>query len=256
MNNSKAIPNPELRNLIAYSVFKAGGGHIPSCYSCIDLINELFEVFEINRPNNNYFVLSKGHAALALYSVLVKFNILNKKDLNNLYKLDSKLGGHPDAAKVPSVLFNTGSLGHGLPCSIGFAVSNRQNNIFCMLGDGECNEGTTWESATLAPFLEVGNVTVIVDYNKSTNNVLPFSDLPKIWRAYGWEVLDIDGHNLKEIKESLLQSQSNKKTPTAIIANTIKGFGVPFMENNGSWHYKCPTQQEMDLINEILIAKQ
>ena len=130
------VQNAKLRSLIAQSAYLAGGGHIPSCFSCIDLINALFKEFNIYENNNNFFILSKGHAALALYSVLAEKGLIKEKDLNSLNKHNSKLGGHPDAEKVPSVLFNTGSLGHGLPCSIGFAVSNRKNNVFCMLGDG------------------------------------------------------------------------------------------------------------------------
>lgn len=247
------IENRDLRSLIAESAFKSGGGHIPSCYSCIDLISILFEKFYIKDKYKYEFVLSKGHAALALYVVLVKHGFLKKQDLFKLNQPESKLGGHPDASKVPTVLFNTGSLGHGLPCSIGYAISNKsKKNLFCLLGDGECNEGTTWESAALAVHLKLDNLTVIVDYNKSTNNVLPFYNLPKIWSSFGWEVLEINGHNKDEIIESYKISIAAKNKPTVIIANTIKGFGIPFMENNGSWHYRCPSLFEMKEINRIL----
>ena len=247
------VENSQLRSLIAEAVYMSGGGHIPSCYSCIDLISILFEKFDITINKKNQFVLSKGHAALALYVVLVKHGLLKKEELLNLNKVDSNLGGHPDASKIPTVLFNTGSLGHGLPCSVGYAMANKsKKHLFCLLGDGECNEGTTWESAALANHLKIGNLTVIVDYNKSTNNVLPFFDLPKIWDSFGWEVLEINGHNITEISKSYEISIQNKNKPTVIIANTIKGYGIPFMENNGLWHYKCPSKEELKEINRIL----
>ena len=247
------VENTTLRSLIAEAAFKSGGGHIPSCYSCVDLINALFEKFDFVNSQKYKFVLSKGHAALALYTVLVQHGLLKKEDLFNLNKANSSLGGHPDASKIPTVLFNTGSLGHGLPCSIGYAIANKnKKNLFCLLGDGECNEGTTWEAAALANHLKIGNLTVIVDYNKSTNNVLPFHDLPKIWESFGWEVLVINGHNKEEITKSYDISIVNVDKPKVIIANTVKGYGIPFMENNGTWHYKCPSLKEMEEINKIL----
>lgn len=248
------VINGDLRYLIAHSAYKAGGGHIPSCFSCIDLINSLYELFNIATDKKFNFVLSKGHAALSLYSVLFKYGLIKREDLINLNKKGSSLGGHPDAAKVPNVLFNTGSLGHGLPCSLGYATALKKidHKIFCMIGDGECNEGTTWESAAIANSLKVGNLTVIVDFNKSTNNVLPFFDITKIWKSFGWDVIEIDGHDLVQIENSLKASVENKDKPTVIIANTIKGFGIPFMENNGTWHYRCPSEDEMCEIKKIL----
>ena len=244
------LSNSYLRFLIAKAAHKAGGGHIPSCYSCIDLVATIFELFDIGINPNYDFVLSKGHAALSLYTCLASKNLIGIDELNSINTLDSRLGGHPDASKVPSVIFNTGSLGHGLPCSIGYALSKKESKkkVFCMLGDGECNEGTTWESAALAKHLKVGNLTVIIDYNKSTNNVLPFYDLAGIWKGFGWEVHEINGHNNEEIKQALNYSQKNLDNPTVIVANTIKGYGIDFMENNGSWHYKCPTDEELELI--------
>ena len=125
-----------------------------------------------------------------------------------------------------------------------------------MLGDGECNEGTTWESAILGVELNVQNLTVIVDYNKSTNNILAFNDLPKTWESIGWEVIEINGHNQEEISQALKKSTSNENgRPKVIIANTIKGFGVPFMENNGLWHYRAPNYNELNKIKDILKIK-
>ena len=247
------LENRRLRSLIAEAAYKSGGGHIPSCYSCIDLISIVFEEFYVKDKFKYEFVLSKGHAALALYVVLVKYGFLKEEDLFKLNTAGSILGGHPDASKVPTVLFNTGSLGHGLPCSLGYAIANKdKKSLFCLLGDGECNEGTTWESAALAYHLKINNLTVIIDYNKSTNNVLPFYDLSKIWESFGWKVLEINGHNRNEIIKSYQISIKKRDKPTVIIAHTTKGYGIPFMENNGLWHYKCPSLEEMKEINKIL----
>tara|TARA_B100000242_G_scaffold126304_1_gene89081 strand:+ start:31265 stop:32014 length:750 start_codon:yes stop_codon:yes gene_type:complete len=244
------------RYLIALSAYQSGGGHIPSCYSCIDLISSIYSEYII-KSNKYEFVLSKGHAALALYATLAFHSIISEEELLKVNSICSNLGGHPDASKVKNVLFNTGSLGHGFPVSLGYAIgSSSRKHIFCMLGDGECNEGTTWESAILGVELNVQNLTVIVDYNKSTNNILAFNDLPKTWESIGWEVIQINGHNQEEISQALKKSTSNQKgRPKVIIANTVKGFGVPFMENNGLWHYRAPNDNELNKIKDILQIK-
>ncbi|MDA7501564.1 hypothetical protein N8478_01390 [bacterium] len=246
--------NNQLRLDIANYAQAAGGGHIPSCYSCIDIIASIFDQYPIIDSSSFDFVLSKGHAALSLYVVLHKYGLLTSSHLQSLNTNSSILGGHPDASKVPTVLFNTGSLGHGLPCSLGYCYANRHNNyhLFCMLGDGECNEGTIWESAAIASNLAISNITVIVDYNKSTNNVLKFHSLPSVWESFGWRVFDIDGHDSTSIKESLSLSVSDTSQPCCIIANTIKGKGVEFIENNGLWHYRCPSDKELSLISQSL----
>ncbi len=246
MNNYK-------RYLIALSAYKSGGGHIPSCYSCIDIISSIYSEY-ITKSDKYEFVLSKGHAALALYSTLSFYSLIEENELLEVNGANSDLGGHPDASRVKNVLFNTGSLGHGFPVSLGYAQGTTgKKHIFCLMGDGECNEGTTWESAILGVELGVKNLTIIVDYNKSTNNILKFNDLPKTWEAIGWKVLEINGHNEEEILKALKEATLNKEgKPYVIIAHTIKGFGIPFMENNGQWHYRAPDANEMTQIKEIL----
>lgn len=249
MNNYK-------RYLIALSAYKSGGGHIPSCYSCIDLISSIYKNYIIKSDKYD-FVLSKGHAALALYSVLSSYSLIDENELLTVNSKISNLGGHPDASRVSNVLFNTGSLGHGFPVSLGYAKgSTNKKHIFCLIGDGECNEGTTWESAILGVELNIQNLTIVIDYNKSTNNILAFNDLPNTWKSIGWEVLEINGHNDREISNALNKAVlNNNAKPHVIIAHTIKGFGVPFMENNGLWHYRAPNDNEMKQIIEILNIK-
>lgn len=246
--------NSDLRLAIAKYAQSAGGGHIPSCYSCIDFISAIFDLFPIIQSPSYDFVLSKGHAALALYVILDKYNLITSSDLKSLNQPCSILGGHPDSSKVPTVLFNTGSLGHGLPCSLGYCYARRDTDyhLFCVLGDGECNEGTTWESAAIASNLKLSNITVIVDYNRSTDNVLKFHSLSSVWESFGWNVFDIDGHNLDSITSALTSSLSDQTKPSCIIANTVKGKGVEFIENNGLWHYRCPTNSELADIEKSL----
>ena len=246
--------NNHLRLNIAKYAQAAGGGHIPSCYSCIDLVAAIFEQYPIIDSPCFDFVLSKGHAALSLYVVLHKHGLLSLSQLETLNTPTSILGGHPDSSKVPTVLFNTGSLGHGLPCSLGYCYSKRHTNyhLFCLLGDGECNEGTIWESAAIASNLSISNITVIVDYNKSTNNVLKFHSLSSVWESFGWRVYEIDGHDQNSINNALASSISESNKPSCIIANTIKGKGVGFIENNGLWHYRCPSDEELRSITQSL----
>lgn len=255
--------NKELRKKIVDIVYNAGEGHIPSAFSIIDIIAFLYEhvlKFDPKNPkleDRDYFILSKGHGCAALYVVLEKYGFITQKDLDNKSKKGCILGGHPDRTKVPGAEASTGSLGHGIVTSMGIAlglrIKNKNNKVISLVGDGECNEGTIWETALVAANLKLGNLCCIVDNNGSTAQVLPVPDFPKRFEAFGWETYEINGHNQKEIEDVFkkIKFEHNSK-PKAIIANTIKGKGVSFMETHGPWHYKVPNKGELQLIYKEL----
>ncbi len=231
-------------------ITKSGEGHIPSAFSIVDIIATLYE--EVLKPDD-YFILSKGHGCAALYVVLEKHGVIQSKDIEAYGTFTGVLGGHPDRTKAPGVLCSTGSLGHGLPMAIGLALGlkllaqqkiktqeqwsvvdyPRPGKVYCLIGDGECHEGTTWEAARVAPHLGL-NLTVIVDNNKSAEQLIPSSNLLEQFRAFGWrasEEFEIHSHGLN-----------------ACVLNTTKGNGVSFLEGHGKWHHKIPNKQEYDAI--------
>jgi transketolase len=227
---------------------RAKSSHVGSCLSIVDILVVLYKNF-INKKN--IFVLSKGHACLAYYCVLQKFGHFSNKTLNTYGKNNTVLLSHV-SHKVPGVEFSTGSLGHGLPYATGRALAEKinitNNKIFVLISDGELNEGTTWESLLFASFHKLDNLIIIIDYNKIqsldfTKNILKLEPLRKKFQSFGCNVKNINGHNFIQIYKSFFV-RKNKK-PTVIIANTIKGKGVSFMENSISWHYKYPNLKEL-----------
>jgi transketolase len=232
-------------------------GHIPSSLSILDILYVLYDrILNLEQIKNDSvdrdrFILSKGHASLGLYTILDHFKILDE-NLYNFCDFNSKLGGHP-TDKITGVEASTGSLGHGLPIGVGMALSYKiqgfKNKIYVLIGDGEANEGTIWESSLLASHHNLNNLICIVDFNHSTDRALELGDLKNKFESFGWYVSEIDGHNQNEIYNSL-KNQNNK--PTCIIANTIKGKGISFMENNPEWHHKFPTEQEINQLLENL----
>ena len=253
------IHNKNLRIKIAKIVKNSGEGHIPSCFSIVDIVNFLYEKvlnIKANQPkwqNRDYFILSKGHGAGALYTVLEKNNFISSKDLDNYGSKISILGGHPDSTKIPGVEASTGSLGHGLPTAVGVAmglkIKNMKNKVICLVGDGECHEGTIWESANIGRNLNLGNLCVIVDWNGSASQLMPKDDLAKKWEAFGWETFQIDGHSNSDMEKLFTGLNFDlKSNPKAILAKTVKGKGVSFMEGHGKWHHKIPNDIEMEKI--------
>jgi len=255
--------NKDLRIEIAEIVGRAREGHIPSSYSILDLINYLYSKilnFKRDKPNWNkrdYFVLSKGHGALALYVVLKKFGIIKQKDLDNYSNSKSILGGHPDRIKVPGVEASTGSLGHGFPIAAGLAmglkIKKKKNKVITLLGDGECHEGTIWETANMCNNLNLGNICAIVDWNESAKQLMPKDDLVAKWRAFGWKVLVVDGHSEKSLANAFRKIKFKlDNTPSVILAKTVKGKGVSFLEGHGVWHHKVPNLTELNKIKKEL----
>lgn len=243
---------------------KMNASHLGSIFSVVDLISVSF--FENIRTTNcplfdnlrSNFILSKGHAGLAIYLGLHYQDLMSLEDIDSYYSNGSNLSGHVSHIKVDGISFSTGSLGHGMPHAVGRALALKNAPTFLpivvLMGDGEMNEGTTWESALIASHYNLNNLLIIVDYNKmqslgSTNEILNLEPLNAKWSSFNFNVLEIDGHNHEQILESYNRfydySKINLK-PTVIIAHTIKGKGVSFMENNLLYHYS-PIKSEKDI---------
>lgn len=248
--------NKDLRITIAEMVKRSGEGHIPSSYSIVDILDHLYgRVLSVDPKNpawteRDYFILSKGHGCGAFYAVLHKYGFLSDLDLRDYSTSAGILGGHPDMTAVPGAEASTGSLGHGFPTAVGVAlglqIRGMGNKVFALLGDGECHEGTIWESANVGANLQLGNLCAIVDWNGSAAQLMPQDDLPAKWRAFGWETFEIDGHSTSDLEKVFnTMTFSQKGTPKAVIARTIKGKGVSFVEGHGKWHHRVPDDLEM-----------
>lgn len=255
--------NKELRKKIAWMVYEGRDGHMPSAFSIVEIVEVLYREFLKFDPQNpkwperDYFVLSKGHGCMALYVILEKYGFITEQDIALFCRQGGILGEHPDCTKVPGVEASTGSLGHGLPFAVGIALGLRlremNNKIYVLVGDGECHEGSIWEAANVANNLRLGNMCVIVDWNGSATQLMPRDDLPAKWRAFGWETTVIDGHSEAELQAAFSRVQFESwGTPTAIIAKTVKGKGVPMLEGHGPWHHRIPSEEEFNTIMEAL----
>ncbi len=256
----------DIRKKIYQIAHLAGGGHMGASFSMADIVSVLYfdNVLKYNAQNPGWedrdkFILSKGHACYALYAVLAKAGYYPEKELWNVGKPGSKFGGHPKMHDIPGVEASTGALGHGLSFAIGIAYANkmdkRDSHTYVILGDGECQEGSVWEGALSAPTLGLGNLTVIIDHNKlqamdDLERIVQMKPFAEKWKAFGWNVIEIDGHDHGQIREGLLTRSDNK--PTLIVANTVKGKGVSFMENVPIWHYRMPNEQELLVLMEEL----
>lgn len=235
------------------------GSHIASVLSVADIIAVLYadilkyDTRNTKLPERDRIILSKGHAGAAIYAALAEVGFFDVEELNSHYANGSKLSGHVSHKGVPGVEFSTGSLGHGLPVAAGMAMAakrqNKKHRIFVILGDGECDEGSVWETLLFANHYKLNNLIAIVDYNKMQSmdyceNTIKLEPFEEKWKAFGWNVITIDGHNHNEIKKSITDINYNLGKPTVIIANTIKGKGISFMENNIVWHYRAPEGEE------------
>lgn len=229
----------------------AGCGHPGGAFSCIDILVALyFEVMNIDpgnpfRSDRDRFILSKGHSSVALYTALHLAGFIDLKTLLSFRQDNSLLCGHPDASKVPGVEANTGSLGHGLSVGVGLALAGKMNNdsyrVFVLMGDGETQEGSIWEAAMSASHYKLDNLIGIIDRNKiqidgPTEKIMALEPYKDKWEAFGWKVREINGHNLQEIIMVLKAAPFVKGKPSLAIANTVKGKGISFMENNHEWH--------------------
>jgi transketolase len=254
VTNNKIL-NKDLRRKIVDMVVEGQDGHIPSAFSILDIITFLYRdilKFNAKKPewlDRDYFILSKGHGCLALYVNLHRHGFITDNDIEMFCKKGGILGEHPDRTKIPGAEASTGSLGHGLGFSVGIAlglkIQGKNNRIIVLLGDGECHEGTVWEAANVARNRRLGNLCAIVDWNQSGMTLMPEDDMPKKWAAFGWNVEIINGHNEEEMAQAFERIEfKNDGIPSVIIANTIKGKGVPFIEGHGKWHHRIPNHEE------------
>lgn len=250
-----------LRIDIVRMIGAAASGHPGGSLSEVELLAALYFRVMRHDPKNpawaqrDRFILSKGHGAPALYAVMAETGYISKDALPTLRKLGSPLQGHPDKRMFPAMEACTGSLGQGLSLGIGCALAARLDkadfHTFVMVGDGEIQEGQNWEAAMFAPFHKLNNLTLIIDYNKQqldgfVKDILDPSPLAPKFQAFGWDVVEIDGHDLEQVLPALEQARANKsEKPTCIVANTIKGKGVSFMENNPEWHGVAPKAEQV-----------
>jgi transketolase len=236
-------------------IYKAQSSHTGSNFSCIDILSVLYDVANVDKDlkeDRDRIVISKGWVAASIYYFLAKKGIIPEKDLDEYCKEGSKYIGLVEP-NVRGVEAAGGSMGFGLPFGVGFALAKKakdeKGKAFVLLGDGEVAIGTTWESALIASHHNLSNLTVIIDANSlqamgKVKDVLNIEPLKEKWQAFGWNVIEIDGHNFDQIQKAFLEAEQEKEKPTVIIARTIKGKGVSFMENDNKWHYKAPSEEE------------
>lgn len=243
----------DLRKTIVRMLAASRRGHPASALSIVEILRVLYDDVLRYDPKNprwehrDRFILSKGHGCLALYAILAEKGFFPESELWKFCKSDGILGGHPDYGKVPGVEASTGSLGHGLSIGVGFALNARYEKAdyrtFIIISDGEADEGSVWEAAMCAGKYKLGNLTVIVDYNKQQSydttfkvqDLEPFADK---WKSFGWAVKEVDGHNVDKLRSVLSNLPVKRDKPSVIICHTVKGKGIGFVENNLSWHHR------------------
>lgn len=237
----------------------AGAGHVGGDLSCADILAVLyFHILKVSPrrpddPERDRFILSKGHCAGALYTTLSEAGFFPPEDLAGFMRSGSRLNGHPNRTETPGVETNTGPLGHGLPVAAGASIAAKMRGAawrtFVLVGDGELQEGSNWEAAMAASHFGLDNLTVIVDRNglqqgaetEATNTLEPLLDK---WRAFGWSAAEVDGHDVAALSETLARAPFSPGRPSCVVARTVKGRGVSFMENRAEWHHKVPNAEE------------
>lgn len=257
----------EIRKSIVTMLTESASGHPGGSLSAADILTALyFDEMNIDPKNpkmedRDRFVLSKGHAAPVLYATLAEKGFIKKEELMTLRKINSNLQGHPNMNDTPGVDMSTGSLGQGLSAANGMALAGKLDNksyrVYAYLGDGELQEGQVWEAAMTTAHYKLDNLTAFVDFNGlqidgDTSEVMNVNPIDKKFEAFGWHVISIDGHSFEEIFKAIDEAKSTKGQPTMIVAKTIKGKGVSFMENQASWHGTAPSKEQRDKALEEL----
>ncbi len=257
----------EIRKNILEEIYSAQSGHPGGALSCADILTVLYfnqmniDPSKKDDPNRDRFVLSKGHASAALYATLAERGYFSKDELKNFRKMGELLQGHPDMKHIPGVDMSSGSLGQGLSCANGMALSSKMDErgfrVYCLLGDGEIEEGQVWEAAMTSSHYKLDNLCVIVDNNKlqidgEVKEVMSVYPIKEKFESFGFEAFEVDGNNIDELITVFQKAKSVKGKPTAIIAKTIKGKGISYMENQACWHGKAPNEEEyMQAIKEV-----
>jgi len=252
----------EIRKKVLKMVYEAQTSHLGSSLSCADILTVLyFNVLSIDPENpldenRDRFILSKGHAAAVLYATLVQRGFFSEEILGKYCQDGSKLAGHSTKGCAPGVEVSTGSLGHGLPMGVGMALAAKKDDkdyrVFVLMSDGECQEGSVWEAAMFASHHKLDNLVGIIDYNKiqaygRTNEILSLKPLSKKWKDFGWRVKEINGHNFSQIEGALSKIPFTQGKPSLLVAHTVKGKGVSFLENKLISHYKHINKDEYEL---------
>lgn len=261
-----------IRKDIFLTAYSASVAHIASAFSIVETMYVLYEEgvlkYDPKNPdlqNRDYFILSKGHGSLALYNELCRVGFFGKDVLRSFSKPGSILGGEPCYPNTPGVECSTGSLGHGLSFAVGIAkakkMDNKKEKIYCLLGDGECEEGSTWEAVMFASHMKLDNLVILVDCNKiqkmdTLQTVMGIQSLKPHFEAFGCEVCEVDGHDVQSIKDCLLK-ENNTDAPKVVLLNTVKGKGVSIMENNPKWHWRLPKKKELKyFMSELDISEE
>ncbi len=251
----------QLRLRLIQMSHAAGTPHLGSALSCVDiLVAAYWNVLKLDAstpadPDRDRFILSKGHAASALYATLAERGFFPKEWLDRFAQHGAPLAEQPAPNCAPGVELATGSLGHGLPVGVGMAmaarIQKRDYRVFVCLSDGECNEGTVWEAAMFAPAQKLDHLCIVVDYNKwqatgRSNEIMALPSLRDKWAAFGWTAHEVDGHNISELTRLLSTVPDSSGKPLAIVAHTVKGKGVSFMQDDNNWHYRIPKAEEVE----------
>ena len=260
-----------LRVAILKMLYHAGSGHPGGSLSAIDIIASLYyrimnyDPNDIDKKQRDRFILSKSHCCPALYAVFADLGYFDVEQLTTLRQIDSILQGHPCMERTPGIEVSAGSLGQGLSVAVGMALAYRMDNIdnriYCMVGDGESQEGQIWEAAMSAGYYKLDNLCCILDSNKLqidgfVTDVMDINPIKEKWLAFNWNVIEIDGHNLSEISKAFSQAEQLKGKPTIIVADTVKGKGVSFMENKAEWHGVAPNKEQCELAIFELTGKE
>lgn len=254
---TRDIAPSAVRKTILELAYRTGIGHLPTCFSVVELLTALYSTVLRHDPqkpqwtDRDYFILSKGHAAGAIYSVLAHAGYFAPEFLVDTYGArNSWFGCHPDRNKVPGIEASTGSLGHGMPFALGIALGLRMhkkpNRVFCLIGDGEANEGSIWEASLVAAHQGLENFTGILDWNHSQARCLPLTDPGAKWLAFGWNVIEADGHSVADLQRVYNEAIAlHNGKPTMIVAHTVKGKGVSLLEQDFyTWHHKAPSAED------------
>lgn len=251
-----------VRREIVTMIAAAKSGHPGGSLSAVEIVVTLFMDVMNHKPENpkwadrDRFVIGKGHACPVLYAVMAECGYTPLEELNTLRRLGSIYQGHPDVRFIPALEASTGSLGQGLSLGLGMAsaarLDGRPSRVYVLLGDGEIQEGQVWEAAMFGAFHKVDNIVCIVDYNKIqldgfVKDIMDVEPLAEKWRAFGWHTIEIDGHSIPELQRGFAEAAATKGRPTCIVAHTVKGKGVSFMENNPKFHGVAPTAEELEL---------
>jgi transketolase len=250
----------EIRKDVLVIAHKSGSSHVGPALSCVEILVALYShVMNVGNKRSldekrDRFILSKGHGAMSLYACLCQAGFFDRKKLYSYCENGSDLAEHPLANKLDCVEFATGSLGHGLALGIGSAIASRLKktlyNVYVLMGDGECNEGSVWEAAGLASSLRLNNLIAIIDFNKlqATDSYHKLSggyDLKNAWQSFGWKTYEVDGHDILAVINCFDEEFFREEKPKVILAHTVKGKGVSFMENELEWHYRPPNSEEL-----------